>query len=149
MSVSGRPIQVESEAGEQRPVVRRKGMDQKRLAALTLGVLLAAGSGWARAHHNTSARYDAANPITLTGTVVRFRMVNPHSQVEFEVKDEQSNVVTWTAEAGPPSNMYRRGWRTEDLQPGDPVVVTGQPAFDGSAAMRLVKLEGPNGKVLE
>lgn len=124
-------------------------MNKKRFAALILGVLLAAGSSWARAHHNTSARYDAANPITLTGTVVRFRMINPHSQVEFEVQDEQSNVVMWVAEAGPPSNMYRRGWRTEDLKPGDSVVVTGQPAFDGSAAMRLVKLEGPNGKVLE
>ena len=124
-------------------------MNNRPFAALILGVLLAAGSSWARAHHNTSARYDAANPITLTGTVVRFRMINPHSQVEFEVKDERSNVVTWTAEAGPPSNMYRRGWRTEDLKRGDPVVATGQPAFDGSAAMRLVKLQGPNGKVLE
>jgi hypothetical protein len=76
-------------------------------------------------------------------------MINPHSQVEFEVEDEQGNVVMWTVGAGPPSAMYRRGWRTEDLKPGDPVTVTGQPAFDGSAAMRLVKLEGPNGKVLE
>ena len=124
-------------------------MKTKRFAALILGVLLVAGSSWTWAHHSTSATYDAANPITLKGTVVRFRMINPHSQVEFEVEDEQGNVVMWTVGAGPPSNMYRRGWRTEDLKPGDPVTVTGRPAFDGSAAMRLVKLEGPNGKVLE
>jgi len=124
-------------------------MKTKRFAALILGLLLVAGSSWAWAHHNTSARYDAGSSITLTGTVVEFRMINPHSQVEFEVKDEQGNVVIWTAEAGPPSNMYRNGWRTEDLKPGDPVTVTGQPAFDGSAAMRLVTLELPNGKVLE
>lgn len=124
-------------------------MKTRRLAGLSLGVLLVAGSSWTWGHHNTSARYDAASSITLTGTVVQFRMINPHSQVEFEVKDEQGNVVMWTAEAGPPSMMYRGGWRTEDLKPGDPVTVTGQPAFDGSAAMRLVKLEGPDGKVLE
>ena len=124
-------------------------MKTKRFAALIVGVLLVAGSSLTWAHHNTSARYDEANPITLKGTVVRFRMINPHSQVEFEVEDEQGNVVMWTVGAGPPSNMYRRGWRTEDLKPGDSVTVTGLPAFDGSAAMRLVKLEGPNGKVLE
>ena len=124
-------------------------MKTKRFAALIVGVVLVAGSSLTWAHHNTSARYDEANPITLKGTVVRFRMVNPHSQLEFEVKDEQGNVAKWTVEAGPPSNMYRRGWRTEDLKPGDPVTVTGKPAFDGSKTMGLVKLEGPNGKVLE
>ena len=124
-------------------------MKTKRFAVSISGVLLVVGSSWTWAHHNTSARYDATNAITLTGTVVRFRMINPHSQVDFEVKDEQGTVVLWTAEAGPPSSMYRRGWRTEDLKPGDPVTVTGQPAFDGSATMRLVKLEGPGGKVLE
>ena len=124
-------------------------MKTKRFAAWIVGVLLVAGSSLTWAHHNTSARYDEANPIILKGTVVRFRMINPHSQLEFEVKDEQGNVAMWTVEAGPPSNMYRRGWRTEDLKPGDPVTVTGEPAFDGSKTMGLVKLEGPNGKVLE
>ena len=124
-------------------------MKTKRFAAWTLGALLAAASSWTWAHHNTSAKYDAASRITLTGTVVEFRMINPHSQVEFEVMDERGNAVTWTAEAGPPSQMYRRGWRTEDLNEGDLITVTGQPAFDGSASMRLVTLEGPNGKLLE
>ena len=124
-------------------------MKTKRFAAWIVGVLLVAGSSLTWAHHNTSARYDEANPIILKGTVVRFRMINPHSQLEFEVKDEQGNVATWTVEAGPPSNMYRRGWRTGDLKPGDSVTVTGEPAFDGSKTMGLVKLEGPNGKVLE
>ena len=68
-------------------------MKTKRFAASILGVLLVAGSSWTWAHHNTSARYDAANSITLMGTVVQFRMINPHSQVEFEVKDEQRNVM--------------------------------------------------------
>ena len=124
-------------------------MKKRRFAASIIGVLLVAGSSWTWAHHNTSARYDAGNLITLSGTVVRFRMINPHSQVEFDVSDEQGNAVTWTAEAGPPSQMYRRGWRTEDLKEGDVITVTGQPAFDGSAEMRLVRLEGPNGMVLE
>jgi hypothetical protein len=101
------------------------------------------------AHHNTSARYDEAHPITLTGTVIQFRMINPHAKLEFEVKDEQGNAVKWTVEAGPASGMYRRGWRVDDLKAGDQVTVTGRPAFDGSKTMGLVKLAGPGGKELE
>ena len=124
-------------------------MKTKSWAARIAGVILLAAAGSLFAHHNTSARYDEAHPITLTGTVIRFRMISPHSQLEFEVKDENGNAVKWTVEAGPPSGMYRRGWRTDDLQPGDRVTVTGEPAYDGSKTMGLVKLVGPGGKVLE
>jgi hypothetical protein len=124
-------------------------MKTKRFAAFIVGILLVAGSSWTWAHHNTSARYDEANPITLQGTIVRFRMINPHMQVEFEVKDAQGNVDKWTAEAGPPSNMYRKGWRVDGLKPGDPVTVTGEPAFDGSKSMGLIKLVTRDGRELE
>jgi hypothetical protein len=111
--------------------------------------MVLAASSLTLAHHNTRARYDEAHPITLTGTVIRFQMINPHAKIEFEVKDEQGNAVKWTVEAGPASGMYRRGWRVDDLKPGDEVTVTGEPAFDGSKTMGLVKLVGPGGKVLE
>ena len=121
----------------------------KRFVGAIAGVMVLAGTISALAHHNTSARYDEANPITLTGTVIQFRMINPHAKLEFEVKDEQGNAVKWTVEAGPASGMYRRGWRVDDLKAGDQVTVTGRPAFDGSKTMGLVKLAGPGGKELE
>jgi hypothetical protein len=124
-------------------------MKTKRFVAMVAVGLVLAAAGSLFAHHNTSARYDEANPITLSGTVIRFRMINPHAQLEFEVKDEQGNAVKWTVEAGPASNMYRRGWRVDDLKAGDQVTVTGRPAFDGSKTMGLVKLVGPGGKELE
>jgi len=124
-------------------------MKARRFAAGIVGVMVLAASSLTLAHHNTSARYDEANPITLKGTVIQFRMINPHAKIEFEVKDEQGNAIKWTVEAGPASGMYRRGWRVDDLKPGDEVTVTGEPAFDGSKTMGLVKLVGPGGKVLE
>lgn len=124
-------------------------MEARRFAGLAAGIVFLAASCPLFAHHNTSARYDEEHPVTLTGTVIRFRMISPHSQLEFEVKDENGNAVKWTVEAGPPSGMYRRGWRTDDLKPGDQVTVTGEPAFDGGKTMGLVKLVAPNGKVLE
>ena len=120
-----------------------------RRFAVCMAAVVVAGLSLALAHHNTRARYDQANPITLTGTVIRFQMINPHAKLEFEVKDEQGNAVKWTVEAGPASGMYRRGWRIDDLKPGDQVTVTGEPAFDGSKTMGLVKLVGPAGKALE
>ena len=124
-------------------------MKTKLLAAMVAVGLVLAAAGSLVAHHNTSARYDEANPITLTGTVIQFRMINPHAKLEFEVKDEQGNAVKWTVEAGPASGMYRRGWRVDDLKAGDQVTVTGRPAFDGSKTMGLVKLAGPGGKEFE
>lgn len=120
-----------------------------RLAASISGVLLAAGSTWTWAHHNTTAKYDSAHPIALEGKVVEFRMINPHSRIDIEVTDEQGNVVMWLVEAGSSSTMYRRGWRTDDLKPGDPVSFSGWPAYDGSREMSLMRLEAPNGKVLQ
>ena len=120
-----------------------------RVAASIAGILLAAGSSGVWGHHNTTAKYDAEHPITLTGKVIEFRMINPHSQIELEVTDEQGNAVEWLVEAGASSVMYRRGWRTDDLKPGDTITVVGRPAYDGTPEMSMNKLEGPTGKVLE
>ena len=120
-----------------------------RLTTAIFGLLLAAGSSWAWAHHNTTARYDAEHPITITGTIVEFRMINPHTQLDIDVEDEQGHVDQWLIEGSASSVIYRRGWRTNDLKPGDVVTVTGRPAHDGSKAMALIKLETADGKVLE
>ncbi len=122
---------------------------KSRLSITMLGLLLVAVSGATWAHHNTTAKYDAEHPITLTGKVVQFRMINPHSEIDLEVTDEQGNAVTWYVEAGASSVLYRRGWRTDDLKPGDTVTIVGRPAYDGSHEISMNKLEIASGKVLE
>ena len=122
---------------------------KNRLLVSILGLLLGVASGGTWAHHNTTAKYDAAHPITLTGKVVQFRMINPHSEIDLDVTDEQGNTVTWYVEAGASSVLYRRGWRTDDLKPGDTVTIIGRPAYDGSHEMSMNSLEIASGKVLE
>ena len=124
-------------------------MNHRLFAGLALAVVLGAVSSPVFGHHNTLARYDHEKPITLKGTVTVFRMINPHSHLEFEVKQADGTVVKWEAEGGSPSSAYRRGWRTGDLKPGDTVTVTGSPAVDGSKSMEIKKLVTPNGKELE
>ena len=118
------------------------------LAGLTAGVMLVF-SGPLFAHHNTQTRYDTSRPVTVSGTVKRFRMVNPHGRIEVEVKEESGAVVLWDIESGSASGLYRRGWRTDVLKPGDQVTATGSPAVDGSKSMVLIKLVTTSGKVLD
>ena len=116
---------------------------------LAAGAILLAVSGPLFGHHNTAAKYDVGHPVTLTGTVKQFRMVNPHARIEVEVKEESGGVGVWDIESGSASGLYRRGWRTDVLKPGDRVTATGSPAVDGSKSMALIKLVTANGKVLE
>ena len=52
-----------------------------------LVVFLVAGA-LASAHHGL-AEFDQTKKVTLKGTVTEFHFVNPHSVVEFEVKDDR------------------------------------------------------------
>ncbi len=75
----------------------------------------------ASAHHSESlSDFDASRPVTLVGTVVELRLVNPHSSIVFEAKDEQGTVRRWHIELAlgvfvAPSRM---GWRETEIRPG-------------------------------
>jgi len=76
-------------------------MKRKRMAILFGVLFLISGSSLLLAHHNVSAQFDRTTPVTVTGTVTEFLLINPHARIEFEVRDEQGNVVKWTAWSGP------------------------------------------------
>jgi len=118
-----------------------------KVGALAAGVVIVIGSGLMFAHHNTGAQFDRTQPVTVTGTVTEFLLINPHARIDFEVKDEQGNVAKWTAWSGPPSSMFRRGWKKDSLKPGDQITVTGAPARDGSKQMSVQRLDPPDRSV--
>jgi len=124
-------------------------MKNRWFAGLAAGAVLLAVAGSVLGHHNTAARYDDEHPVTITGTVVQFRMISPHSRILVEVKGETEEAVIWDSETSSAGTLYRRGWRTDDLKPGDRVTVTGNPAVDGSRSMALIRVVAPGGKVLE
>ncbi|MBF8305267.1 MAG: hypothetical protein HW398_455 [Acidobacteria bacterium] len=64
---------------------------RKLFTVLAAGVVLWMVSGPLFAHHAGSL-YDREKPVTLTGTVTQYLMINPHAQIHFEVKDENGNV---------------------------------------------------------
>ena len=116
----------------------------KRALFATLGIALLLASRPLLAHH-AAASYDAEHPITLTGVVTAYELVTPHTQIHFDVKDAQGKVTSWVALSGPPQRLYRAGWRSDSLKPGDTVTVTGPPSKDGKKFMGASKVVGPNG----
>jgi Family of unknown function (DUF6152) len=109
-----------------------------------LGVLSVPGS--LLAHHGNSA-YDTSKSVTVTGTVTKWQVINPHSGIWVEVKDDQGNVQVWSGEFGGALDLYRHfRWNKETFKLGDRVTLTGSPAKDGSNSMLARKVILPDGK---
>jgi hypothetical protein len=107
-----------------------------------LAVVLGLAAVPALAHHSFAAEYDAAKPVTMTGTVTKVEWMNPHARFYIDVKDESGKVTNWELELGSPNGLMRRGWTRNSMKPGDVVTVSGSLAKDGSslANARTVKL---------
>lgn len=103
-------------------------------ASFSLGII----SSPVFAHHGFAGRYDEANPVTVSGTVVEYQFMNPHSMITFDVKDDKGNVQRWEAELGSAGQLHRAdGWDKDTLKPGDHVTITGPRAKNGANDMNL------------
>ena len=84
------------------------------------------------AHHSFNAEYDFTKPVTLTGVVVKWELINPHGWITLDAKNPDGTVTRWMIETGNPNALIRAGWRKDSLKPGDEVIVEGYRAKDGS-----------------
>jgi Family of unknown function (DUF6152) len=113
------------------------------MRTFTTGVALFLAAGaLAFAHHGLAA-FDQTNKVTLKGTVTQFHFLNPHSVVEFEVKDDKGQVQEWKAEMSNPGRL--KGWTAASLEPGNVVTVTGYRAKSGAFSLWVTNLSSSNG----
>ena len=110
-----------------------------KLAVMSLSLGLLAAPALLLAHHG-NAIYDQTKGVTVTGTVTEFLWANPHCLLNFDVKDDKGNVVKWSGEVGPASDMTRNGWSKKLLKPGDEITVIMTVAKDGSPIGRIARL---------
>lgn len=118
---------------------------------LALGVALIATAGQVDAHHSFAAEFDAARPVTLTGTIVTVEWINPHSMLWIDVRGAGGRSAPldserWGFELSPPNALMRRGLRRDMLTPGDHITIRAYPARDGRHFASVQALTLANGR---
>jgi len=93
------------------------------LIAATVGLVFASQASLA--HHAFAAEYDADKALDETGVVTKARWVNPHSRLEFDVKNPDGSVTNWSVELAAPNALSNQGISKADFSPGAVVHVKG------------------------
>jgi hypothetical protein len=122
-------------------------MKSKLLVTLLFAVgLLAVGSP-VLAHHGNVA-YENKIVEFKQATVTKFLWSNPHSLIDFDVKDDKGNVVHWVCETASPEALKLIGWNKSSLGPGDVIDIYLYASKNGNPAGRLNKIVLSDGSVL-
>jgi hypothetical protein len=122
-------------------------MKSKRLKSLALLVGVFSACGPLFGHHG-AASYSDKVVVLKDALVTKFVWANPHSILQFDVKDDKGEVTHWAGEAGSPSAVGLLGWNRNSFQPGDVITVYIFPAKSGNPVGRLNKIVLADGKIL-
>jgi hypothetical protein len=116
-------------------------------AVLACALLSFAVSLPAWAHHSFAAAYDMTKAVTVTGTITKVRLENPHSWFFLDVKDSNGKVTSWSFEAGTPSGMLRNGYKPSLIKAGVEVTISGFHAKDPAQNIGMLQqLKTADGK---
>jgi hypothetical protein len=100
------------------------------------------------AHHST-AMYNMATPVTVTGVVKRFEWTNPHAFVFLDVKDEKGETVEWEVEMMSLNHLRGYGWVRDTVKPGDVISCTGGSAKSGAPSMISSFMKLADGRMIK
>lgn len=126
---------------------QRFGQMRSLLLVMTLGMALLCSTEPLLAHHST-AMYDMANPVTVTGVVKRFEWTNPHAFIYLDVKDDKGNVEEWAIEMMSLNHLKSYGWARDLVKPGDIISCTGGRAKSGLPTMLSSLMKLADGRMI-
>lgn len=85
----------------------------------------------ASAHHS-HGNYAMSDFTHLEGRVKELHLINPHSWIYLDVKDDNGQQSVWALEATNPAGLDRRGIKRGDVKVGDSITVRCHRLKDGS-----------------
>lgn len=124
------------------------GKMRSAFVLLTLGFGLVCTTEPLLAHHST-AMYDMATPVTVTGTVTRFEWTNPHAFIYMNVKNEKGETEEWSIEMMSLNHLKGYGWVRDMVKPGDVISCTGGRAKSGLPTMLSSLIKLPDGRMIK
>jgi hypothetical protein len=84
----------------------------------------------ASAHHSWSGEYDVGRSASISGSVARVIIRNPHSALILNVVNDNGRHERWTVEWGSPQRLRERGVTAATLPIGAQLYVSGNPHRD-------------------
>lgn len=112
------------------------------IAAAFATATFAALTVTAFAHHGWGS-YDAANPVTVNGTILTSKYENPHATITVKGADKE-----WTITLAPTSRMTTRGAPADMVAVGNMVSAYGYPSTVEKDEMRAERIT-VDGKTVE
>jgi hypothetical protein len=116
-------------------------MPMGRLSRVAAGILVAVLP--AEAHHSIAGVYDGDRTQRVEGVVVQFAFVNPHAFIMLDVRGAETPPARWRLEMDDRGELSEIGMTADTLQPGDRLLVSGNPARRAANQMYIRRLDRP------
>lgn len=100
--------------------------------AVLAAALLLGTAGSLHAHHAFAAEFDVEKPVTLTATLEKWEMINPHSWFHVQVREPDGTITKWMIEGGSPNQLIRNGVTKNTIPVGTELVIEGYRSKDGT-----------------
>ena len=104
-------------------------MKNLKRALLWAGLVGISAPLWA---HHSAAQFDFAQTVEVDGIVELIEVRNPHIKLIMSVEAQSGGVKAIEYEGHSRNNVYRRGWRPDDVKAGDRITIAIAPLRSGS-----------------
>jgi Family of unknown function (DUF6152) len=99
---------------------------RQKFVFIAAATLLAGQAGPVLAHHGIS-NWDLNKDVSITGTLKRMELINPHSWIYLDVKGVDGRSVEWRCEMRSANALRRSGWTADMFKGGSTITITGSP----------------------
>jgi hypothetical protein len=113
----------------------------RRIVLFVFVIVLGAFS--VEAHHSIAGAYDTRREIKIEGVVTQFEFVNPHAFLTVEVRQAGGAPQRWRVELDDRGELSEIGMTAKTLQPGNSVIIMGNPARREENRLYLARLDRP------